>query len=65
MKIETETLLRILNLPEDEKIIMLFNEHSDGVIRWFNKIAEAELLSQLLTIKWLIVFSYFLRHWNS
>jgi len=58
MKIETETLLRILNLPEDEKIIMLFNEHSDGIIRWFNKVAESGVIESVTDYK--MAYSFFL-----
>lgn len=58
MKIETQTLLRILNLPEDEKIIMLFNEHSDSVIQWFNKVAENEVIDSVTDYK--MAYSFFI-----
>ena len=58
MKIETETLLRILNLPEDEKITMLFDEHSDSVIAWFRKVAENEVIESVTDYK--MSYSFFL-----
>lgn len=58
MKIETETLLKILNLPEDEKIIMLFNEHSDSVIAWFRKVAEIEVIESVTDYK--MAYSFYI-----
>lgn len=58
MKIETETLLRILNLPEDEKIIMLVNEHSDSVMQWFRKVAESEVIESVTDYK--MAYSFFI-----
>ena len=58
MKIETETLLRILNLPEDEKIIKLFNEHSDSVLQWFRKVAESDVVDEVTDYK--MAYSFFL-----
>lgn len=58
MKIDTGILLRILNLPEDEKIIMLFEEHSDSVVAWFGKIAENEVVEEITDYK--MAYSFFI-----
>lgn len=58
MRIDTHTVLRVLNLPEDEKIAQLLEEHSESAVGWFRKIAEDSVLESLTDYK--MAYSFFL-----
>ena len=58
MRIDTPTVMRILNLPEDEKIGRLFEEHSESVAGWFRKVAENEVVEAIADYK--MAYSFYL-----
>ncbi len=58
MRIDIHTVLRVLNLPEDEKIAQLLEEHSESAVGWFRKVAESSVLESLTDYK--MSYSFFL-----
>lgn len=38
--VTTETTLKILNLNSDERIVSLFEEHSDIVMLWLKRVTD-------------------------